>query len=315
MENGAGGKEQQALKEGVVHGVVQARGHAQARGQTHRSEHIADLGDGVEGQQTLEVMLGQGHGDAHEHTHRAQEHQPELHGAQLHGLEQEVGQTDQAVNAGLGQHAGDEHRDAGRGRAVGVRRQGMEGHDEGLGGEADEQQGEGQLGGGAQVAGDQSAQLGEVQGSGLGIEHDGARQDAGGADAAHHQVLESRLQRAGDGVAEGRQGHRREGQDLHHDEHVEEVAGEDHAQHAAGQHQEQGVILGFVVILAHVREGVEAGDEHGGGDQQPEEQAQGVHLQGDADGVAAGGDAAAHPVGDDAAVQEDGLHQQDQQGQ
>ena len=145
MENSAGGKEQQALEQGVVHGVVEAGGGAQRRGQAHRRQHVADLGDGVEGQQALEVMLGQGHGDAHEHAHRAQEHQPELHGAQVHGLEQEVGQTDDAVDAALGEHAGDQHRDGRGSRAVGVRRQGMEGHDEGLGAEADEQQREGQL--------------------------------------------------------------------------------------------------------------------------------------------------------------------------
>ena len=100
--------------------------------------------------------------------------------------------------------------------------------------------------------GDDGGQLGQVQGVGLLVEQDGARQDAGGADAAHHQVLEGGLQGAGDPVAEGGEGHGGEGQDLHHDEHVEEVAGEDQAHDAAGQHQEQGVILGLVVILAHV---------------------------------------------------------------
>ena len=66
-------------------------------------------------------------------------------------------------------------------------------------------------------------------------------------------------------------------QDLHHDEHVEEVAREDHAHNAARQHQKQGVILRDIVVMAHVLDRVDAGDKDHRGDQQPEEQAQRVH--------------------------------------
>ena len=315
MEDGAGGKEQQALEEGVVHGMVQSGRHAQGGAQANSGEHIADLGDAVEGQQALEVMLGQRHGNTDEHAERADKHQQKLHGAQVHGLEQEIGQPDDAVDTGLGQHAGDHHGDGSGSRAVGVRRQGVEGHDEGLGAEAHEQQGEGHLGGGVQVAGNHLGQLGQVQGMGLGIEHGSAHQDAGGADAAHHQVLEGSFQRALGGVAESGERHGREGQDLHHDEHIEQVAGQDQTHHAAAQHQKQGVILPLVIVMTHILDGVHAGDEDRDRHQQGEEQAEGVHLQGDADGVAAGGDTAAHPVGNDLPVPHDGLDQGQDEGQ
>ena len=198
---------------------------------------------------------------------------------------------------------------------MGIRRQRMEGHDEGLGGEADVQQREGHDGGGVHVAGDQVGELGEVQGVGLGVEHDGAGEDRRGAHAAHDQVLERRLQRAVDLRAEGRQRHRREGEDLDHDEHVEDIAREDEAEHAAAEQAVEHIILADVVVMRHVADGVDAGDKDRGGDQQGEEQAQGVNLQGDADGVAPRDASRAHPVGNDLAVQHDGFDQHDEEEQ
>ena len=143
----------------------------------------------------------------------------------------------------------------------------------------------------------------------LGIDHDGAGQDHGGADGAHRQILEGRFQRAFGPVAEGGQGHGGEGHDLHHDEDVEQVAGEHQAQHAAGQHQEQGVVFVLGVVAADVLEGIDGGQQHREGDQQSEEEGERVHLDADADGVARLGGAAAQPVADDAAVDHDGLDQ------
>ena len=315
MQHSAGGKEQQALEQGVVHCVVEAGGDAQGGAQAHSRQHIADLGDAVEGQQTLEVVLGQCHGHADEHAHAAEEHQHELNGSQAHALEQEVAETDDAVDAGLGQNAGDQHRDGGGSRAVGVRRQGVEGYDKGLGAKADEQQRKGKLCGVIQVAGDQRGQLGKVQGMYLGVEHDGAHQDAGGAHGADHQILERRFQRALGRIPESGKRHCREGEDLHHDKHVEDIAGEDKTHNAAGEHEKQRVILTHIVVVAHILDGVYAGDEHSGGDQQAEEQAQGIHLKGDADGIAAGRGSAAHPVGDDLAVDHHRLYQRRQEAE
>ena len=56
---------------------------------------------------------------------------------------------------------------------------------------------------------------------------------------------------------------------------------------------------------------VHAGDEHGRGDQQAEEQADLVDLHRDADGVAAGHGAVAHPVADDLVIEHDGADEQD----
>ena len=135
MEHGAGGQEQQALEEGVVDGVVKAGGDAQGGAKAHGGEHIAYLGYAVEGQQALEVVLGQRHGDADEHAQRADEHQQKLHGPHPHALEQEIGDADNAVDTGLGEHAGDNYGYGSRGGAVGVGGQGVERHDEGLGAE------------------------------------------------------------------------------------------------------------------------------------------------------------------------------------
>ena len=306
MQDCARGEEQQALEEGVVHRVVETRGDAEGAGKTHSSQHIADLGDGVVGQQALKVMLGKGHRDADEHGDAADEHQHELHTPETHGLEQEIGKTHDAVDAGLREHAGDQHRNGRGGRAVGVRRQGVEGHDKGLGAEADVQKRKRELCGVVHRAGDQTRQLREVQGVVLGVEQDDAGEDGGGAHAAHDQVLERRLQRAVDLRAEGGQRHRREGEDLDHDEHVEDVAGEDEAQHAAREQAVQHIVLGHAVVVHHVADGVDGGDEDRRGNEQGEEEAERVDFQGNADGVAAGNAAGAHPVGDDLSVEHDG---------
>ena len=197
MQDGAGGEEQQALEHGVVHGVEQSGGHAERRGQADGGEHVADLGDTVERKQALEVMLRQRHGDADEHTDAADEHKQKLHCAKSHALEQEVGKTDDAVDTGLCEHAGDEHRDGGRSRAVRIRRQRMEGHDKGLGAEADKEQGKGKLCGIIEIAGDECGELGEVQGMHLSVEHYRADQYAGRTDAADDKVLKRCLKRTG----------------------------------------------------------------------------------------------------------------------
>ena len=67
--------------------------------------------------------------------------------------------------------------------------------------------------------------------------------------------------------------------------------------------------------MAHVLDGIDAGDEHGRGNQQAEEQAQRVDLQGDADGIAAGYAPAAHPVGDYLTVEHDRLYKSYHAGQ
>ena len=223
VQNRAGAEEQQALEERVVHGVVEAGGDAQRGGKAGGRQDIADLGDGVEGQQTLEVVLGQGHRHADEHADRAEEDQPELDRAEVHDAEEDVGQTDDTVETALRQNTGDQHRYRSRSRTVGIRRQRMERDDEGLGAEADEEHRIGDDRRPVQVSGQERRQLCEVQGVGLGVQHDGAGQDAAGADAADHQVLERRFQRTVGGVAEGGERHRGEGQDLDHDEHVEEI--------------------------------------------------------------------------------------------
>ena len=192
-----------------------------------------------------------------------------------------------------------------------VGRQRVERDNEGLGREADVQQREGHDRRRVHVAGDQVGELGEVQRVGLGIEHDRAGEDRRRAHAADDQILERRLQCAEGLVAERGERDGGKGQDLDHDEHVEEVAREHKAHNAAGEHQEQGVVFGDVVVMIHVLQRVHAGDEHRRCDEQAEEQADLVDLHRDADGIAAGHGAAAHPVADDLVVEHDGLNEQD----
>ena len=149
----------------------------------------------------------------------------------------------------------------------------------------------------------------------LGIHQRRAEQNAAGAYGADDEVLESRLAGVGVPGAEGRQAHGRKGHDLQHYVDVEEVAGEDYAHDAAGQHEVEREIAAARVVLLYVAEGVEAGAGHRYGDEQAEEQAQRVHLYGDAYGVAAHGLPVAHPVDYRLAAYHDGLYKQRQKRQ
>lgn len=64
-----------------------------------------------EGQQPLEVMLIERHGDADEHTDGAKADHQILHCGNLDVLEQRIDQTDDAIDAALGEDAGDHQGD------------------------------------------------------------------------------------------------------------------------------------------------------------------------------------------------------------
>ena len=145
VHDGTGGKEQQALKNGVVHRVVKPRGEAERRSKAYRRKHIAYLGNAVESEQALEVMLRKRHGHAHQHADTAEENEQKLHRSLVHDLEQEVAQADYRVKTGLCKHARYKQRYRRGSRTVGVRRERMERYDKGLCREAREQQREGYL--------------------------------------------------------------------------------------------------------------------------------------------------------------------------
>ena len=153
MEHGTGCKEQKAFEECVVKSMIDTGREADCREQTHSRKHISDLGDRVEGKQTLEVMLGKGHGNAKEHGHTADEHQQELEGAEPHGLEEEVGQTDDAVDTALRQNTGNQDGDGSGSCTVSVGSQRVERHNKGLGAETDKQKCKSNLGRGVHIAG------------------------------------------------------------------------------------------------------------------------------------------------------------------
>ncbi len=311
IEDGAGAQEQQALEQGVVHGVEQAARQAQRRAQAGGRDHIADLGDGVEGQQTLEIMLRQRHGNAHEHGHRADDGQQGLHRGGIHGAEDDVKQTDHAVDAGLVHHTGEHHGDGGGSHGVGIGGRGVEGNQIGLHAEAGHQHAQRQRGGGGMGGGKDGGKLRHVQRVALGIEQGDAEQGEGGAHGADDQIFEAGFQSALLLAAEGGQGHAGEGHDLDHDEHIEDIAGEHKTQHRAGEHQIQGVVVAQMMVPLHVLQRIDAGEQEGGDHQQSEEQVQLVDLIADADGIAVDRLPVAHPVGDHLAVDHDGLDQSD----
>ena len=315
VHDGTGGKEQQTLEDGVVHRVVKSCGEAERRGKANRREHVAYLGNTVEREQTLEVMLRKRHGHAHQHTHTAEEDEQELHRPLVHDLKQEIAQADDRVKAGLCKHARNEQRHRRGSRAMGVRRERMERHDESLCREARKQQREGYLhSAGAQHARQQHGQLREVQRMRLGIEHHYRREDERRADGADDKVLERRLKSALALAAVRRQADRAYGEYLHHDIHIEDIARQHHAENAAGCHKQQRVILHLMRVMGYIVQAVKAGGKGRDTDEQPEEQAQRVDLYRDAYRVAAGDAAVAEPVGDYLSVYHYRLYERDQAG-
>jgi len=147
------------------------------------------------------------------------------------------------------------------------------------------------------------------------IEKDDARQGKRRTDRADDQVLEGRFQRAVLIVAERREGNRRKGQDLDHDEHIEEVARQHEAEDCSGKHQEQDVIFFKRVVPAHVLQGIEAGQENRERHDQTEEQGQRIDFIADADGPSADRLPVAHPVADNLSVDHDRLDQADHKDQ
>ena len=115
-------------------------------------------------------------------------------------------------------------------------------------------------------------------------------------------------------VPESSQSNCRKGQDLNHDEHVEEVSREHKAYNSAGEHQKQSVVLAYVLIETHIGDRVAAGDKNRCGYEQPEEKAQRVNFKRNTDGIASGRFSRAHPVGYHFTVYHDRLYERDQTG-
>ena len=264
----------------------------------------------MERQQALEVMLVEGHGHADEHGDAAHAGHQVLHLGLADVLVEHVHETNHAVHAALGQDAGNHHGDGSRRNRVRVRCQRLEREHERLGAEAHKQEAERRDHHGVHMARRQLRNLRQVQRMQVGVDEDGAHQDARRAQRADNQILERALERTVGIVAEGGERHGGEGHDFHHDEDVEQVAGEHEAQHGAAQHEEQRVEIDLTVVFTHIREGVRAGHHDRNGHDEAKEQGQRVDLQADAVGPAGLRRPAAQPVGDDAALKEDRLHQQ-----
>ena len=148
----------------------------------------------------------------------------------------------------------------------------------------------------------------------LGIEHHYRRENECRADGADDKVLERRLKRALALAAVSRQANRADGEYLHHDVHVEDIARQHHAEDAAGGHKQQRVILHLMRVMRHIIKTVDTCGKGRDTDEQAEEQAKRVDLYRDAYRVAAGDAAAAEPVGDYLPVYHYRLYERDKAG-
>ena len=191
VEHGACGEEEQALEKRVVYGVVEAARYAERGAQAEAREDVAYLRDAVEGQQALEVVLVERHRHAHEHRDAAYEHEAGLHRRKPHAAEEEIADADDAVDAGLGEHAGDEHGDRAGRCAVGVRGYRVEGEHEALAAEAGEEQREGEDHRRVHAPRQERRDLREVQRVALGVYQRGAEQHAARADGLLEEFFQS----------------------------------------------------------------------------------------------------------------------------
>ena len=315
MEDGAGCKEEQPFVQHMIERVIHACGEAQCSIQAYSSQYITDLGNGTECKQPLEVMLGNGHCGAKEHGHTADQHQQSAEGSHIHRLEQEVAQTDDGINTALCQHAGNQNGDGCRCGTVCIRCQRVEGHYKRFGREAYQQQGKSYFDRRIHIAGDQRGKLCEVQRMRIGIQHDDTCQNAGGTHASDNQILECGFQSSVNSVPKSSQSHSCEGEDLHHDEHVENVPRQHQPENAACEHQEKGIVLRDIVVMRHILKRIQARYKNRRRNQKSEKQGKRIDFHSDTDGISACHGAVAHPVRDDLTVEQHRLYQGQHAGQ
>ena len=140
-------QEEPALIHGVVDHVEDAAGDADGDGRADAEDHVADLADGVVGEQALEVLLDEGHHDREDDRHGADDHEDEGQAGPLLEREEVQGDPGQEVDAQqLLEGRRQEGHEADRGVDGRVRDPGVEGHGPGLADGADHHHDEGQDG-------------------------------------------------------------------------------------------------------------------------------------------------------------------------
>ncbi len=126
--------EEGGLHEAVTHDIDHEARQADRRQGGHAGHHDADVGDGREGQQPLQVPLRPGHDAAYDRGHAAERQQQAMHDRQDLGragedLDDELRQDEQ----GRRHHGGrEDHRNGARGDRMRVREPEVERHDGGL---------------------------------------------------------------------------------------------------------------------------------------------------------------------------------------
>ena len=284
--------------------MEESAGQTESGTQTSSGHNVTDLRDGVERQQTFEVMLCQRHGNTDEHGHGAKTGEQQLHCWQIHCLEDYINQSDHAVNARFVYHTGEYHGDGSWSGGVSVSSRCVEWNDVGFYTQTSEHESECHNSTRVQTGGQYGRQLCHVQSVALCVEHYDTQQSEGRTDGADYKVFESSFSGGFLLAAEGSQCYGCEGHDFDHNEHVEHVAGEYQTQYGTGQHQEQSVVVAKMVVAFHVTNGVDAAQQEGTYNHDCEEQVQLVYFVADTDGIAAHWGPVTHPVIDDLAAEE-----------
>lgn len=215
-----GDEEERGLHGDVVDDIDDGSGDALAVGEADAEDHVADVADQGEGEQPLQVGLGDGAEDADDH--RGQRDDQEQVAQPVAGEEQGL-RAEHAVDADLGEQAGEDGGDGGGRRRIGVGQPGGDREDGGLDAEDGQQH---RLDEGGDAEGEVVEPLGElreVDGAGGRVgDGDGHQEDHRGEQRDDHIGRTGPY--PGAGAAEGEQDEAGDQHDLEADEEVHEVA-------------------------------------------------------------------------------------------
>ena len=273
----ARGHEQRGLEGGVVDDVKHRRHRGHGRVQAEQEHDQAEVADGRVGQQSLEIVLEQGHVGA--------EQQGDQAGA-THQEEPGVRAGQDRVEPGEQEHAGLDH--GGRvqvgahrgGRLHGVRQPEMEGELGRLGkgaGEDERQHGQVEI-----MAADQLARLedrGDTEGAGHVAEQEEAGQERQAAAAGHGQGHVGAAAGLGAVVPEADEEETAQRGHLPEDEQQQQVVAEHHPEHGPHEQQQQAEEAADALTLGQVLAGIEDDQQADAEHEQHEQGGQAVQAQ------------------------------------
>ena len=277
-------EEEQVLHDRVVQDMGQRARRRQPRAEAEDGEDFADLPHGGVGEHTLEVFLPEGHpfavghrAQAHERDHQAGGGEAAVGAGRGEFLVADEPEVDRhhAEHAHLGEHAGERRGHGGRRGGVGVWQPAVQGHETGLGREAEQGEHKGELEhvvGMDRQIGDDFAVLRVVP-----ADHEEAHDHEVGRAAAQHHILDGRIARLGSAFPR----HQREGRPRHDfplgGQRADVVGGHDVEQRAEGEEQEEPVPV-LAPVLFNIVGGIAGHERADARDDQREQAGQGRQI-------------------------------------